>query len=295
MVDTISSHLTSEEQSLLPTPEDVAFYREHGWYISGRLFSNEEIDSAVGGSERFYAGEREDIPLPDATRAFVPDGWIPDHGDVLRKNDYSTLQNRELRRLVHKPLLGAVASLLAGTPIRLWHDQLLYKPPLRGESSANVGWHTDRQYWRCCTSDNMLTAWVPFHDSFEEQGTITMIDRSHHWPDNTSDLDFWNVDLDGLQERFNTGGDQVKRVPMNLPKGHVSFHNCRTIHGSGPNRSDRPRRSIAIHLQDGPNRHQEFTYPSGNRAGHTNDSLCRSVDGVPDYTDPLICPQLWPR
>jgi ectoine hydroxylase-related dioxygenase (phytanoyl-CoA dioxygenase family) len=141
----------------------------------------------------------------------------------------------------------------------------------------------------------MLTAWVPFHDSFEEQGTITMIDGSQRWPDNSFDLDFWNADLDGLQERFKTGGEEVRRVPMNLPRGHVSFHNCRTIHGSGPNLSGRPRRSIAIHLQDGPNHYREFTYRSGTRAQHDNDRLCRSVDGVPDYTDPRICPQLWPH
>jgi ectoine hydroxylase-related dioxygenase (phytanoyl-CoA dioxygenase family) len=82
---------------------------------------------------------------------------------------------------------------------------------------------------------------------------------------------------------------------MNLPRGHVSFHNCKTIHGSGPNRGDRPRRSIAIHLQDEPNHYQAFTYRSGNHAGHGNDRLCRSINGVPDYSDPFICPQLWPR
>jgi hypothetical protein len=27
---------------------------------------------------------------------------------------------------------------------------------------------------------------------------------------------------------------------------------------------------------------------------HTNDRLCRQVDGVPDFTDPEICPTLWP-
>jgi ectoine hydroxylase-related dioxygenase (phytanoyl-CoA dioxygenase family) len=294
MVDTATTQLTPEEQALLPTQEDVAFYREHGWYISKRIFTDEEIDAAVAGSERFYAGEREDFPLPEATRDAIPRGWVPEDGDVLRKNDYTSLQNRELRRLVHKPLLGAVASRLTGAPIRLWHDQLLYKPPLRGQSAANVGWHTDRQYWRVCSSESMLTAWVPFHDSFEEQGTITMIDGSHRWPDNTFDLDFWNVDLDALQERFQTGGEEVRRVPMNLPRGHVSFHSCKTIHGSGPNLSDRPRRSIAIHLQDGPNRYQPFTFRSGNRAEHNNDHLCRQVGGVPDYADPLICPQLWP-
>ncbi|HEX6507378.1 MAG TPA: phytanoyl-CoA dioxygenase family protein [Chloroflexota bacterium] len=285
--------LAPHEVALLPSDEDVAFYKEHGYWQSGKIFTDKQIDAAVAGSERFYAGDRADFPLPAGVD--LPRGWEPDRGDVLRKNDYTSLVNRELRGLVQKPLLGAIAARLAGAPIRLWHDQLLYKPPAQGATTANVGWHTDRQYWRVCTSENMLTAWIPFHDSFEQQGTITMIDGSHRWPDNTAALDFWNGDLDALQERFETGGAQVVRVPMNLPKGHASFHHCRAIHGSGPNRGTSPRRSIAVHMQDGPNRFQVFQYKSGNLARHENDRLCRQVDGEPDFTDPLICPQLWPR
>lgn len=31
--------LTVEEQRLLPTEEDVAIYREHGWYISKKVLT----------------------------------------------------------------------------------------------------------------------------------------------------------------------------------------------------------------------------------------------------------------
>jgi hypothetical protein len=100
MLDLTAAALTEEEQALLPTPEDVAFYREHGWYISRRIFSDEEIDAAIEGSERFYAGNRADFALPDGPGEKLPRGWVPEHGDVLRKNDYASLQNRELRALV---------------------------------------------------------------------------------------------------------------------------------------------------------------------------------------------------
>ena len=57
------------------------------------------------------------------------------------------------------------------------NGMLLYKPvePPNGKP-ANVGWHTDRGYWKTCTSANMLTAWIPFHDCDERMGTITMIE-----------------------------------------------------------------------------------------------------------------------
>jgi ectoine hydroxylase-related dioxygenase (phytanoyl-CoA dioxygenase family) len=103
----------------------------------------------------------------------------------------------------------------------------------------------------------MVTAWIPFHDCTAEMGTITMIDGSLHWPDNTEKLNFFSSDLEGLEREFDSGGRSVVKVPVDLEKGQVSFHHCLTIHGSGPNRGTAPRRSIAVHLQDEANRWQE--------------------------------------
>ena len=40
-------------------------------------------------------------------------------------------------------------------------------------------------------------------------------------------------------------GQEAVQVPAVLRRGQVSFHHNRAIHGSGPNRSARPRRSMA--------------------------------------------------
>ena len=42
-------------------------------------------------------------------------------------------------------------------------------------------WHIDKHYWQTCTSEKMLTAFIPFHDCGEEMGTITMVDGSNNW------------------------------------------------------------------------------------------------------------------
>ena len=286
------SELTAEEVNLLPSDEDIAFYQDNGYYISKKIFSDEEIDAALRGSERFYAGDVDepDIELPDS---FRPGGDY----EGLRKHDYASFFNRELARLSRSPLIGAIAARLTGSDgIRLWHDQLLYKPVDEPGKKANVGWHTDRTYWKCCTSSNMLTAWIPFHDCDEAMGTITFIEGSHRWPDNTEGLDFFNPNLEELEKRFGTGTRPVVRVPAKLGKGQVSFHHCLTIHGSGPNRGDAPRRSIAVHLQDSDNRFQgdeELRKSGGKLLVHQNESLCRKVGGVPDFTDPAVFPTLF--
>jgi ectoine hydroxylase-related dioxygenase (phytanoyl-CoA dioxygenase family) len=81
-------------------------------------------------------------------------------------------------------------------------------------------------------------------------------------------------------------------VVPRLGRGDVTFHHCGTVHGSGPNHTDRPRRSMAIHLQPADN--VWTAGPGGEPAYHRNDELVGTVDGHPDYADPRLCPQLWP-
>ncbi len=119
----------------------------------------------------------------------------------------------------------------------------------------------------------MLTAFIPFHDCGEEMGTITMVDGSHRWreigADDTMVRHFADRDRSQLEqmlaENAAYNGAEIRKVPMVIPKGHVSFHHCRTYHGSGPNVSGRPRRAISLHLQDGDNAYREYPLSDGTR------------------------------
>jgi hypothetical protein len=297
---TAAVELEDRLAEVLPTDDEVAEYRERGWYISRPIFDDRELEAAIDGSERFYRGE---VIEPERVR--VPDWVRPTTTyDGLRKHDYADFLCPQLRALVVNPLLGAVAARLAGVEeIRLWHTQLLYKPseePAPDGAPVNVGWHTDRHYWLTSSSERMLTAWIPFHDVDETTGTITMIDRSCHFPDNTEGLSFFDQDLDVVEERFRTGGAPIVKVPMTMARGQVSFHSMLTIHGSGPNRSGRPRRSMAVHLQPGDNRWRWHLRRKGDElrvAVHANDLIVPQTgpSGVPDYADPDWFPVLHPR
>jgi ectoine hydroxylase-related dioxygenase (phytanoyl-CoA dioxygenase family) len=279
------------DPQLLPTAEEVNAYRETGYYISRPLFTDAELEAAIAASERYYASlSQQRIDLPTGKHYDL--AWWPEVGaDKLRKNDYSTLVVPELAALRDKPILGAIAALLAGEDVRLWHDQLLYKPPVSDpDSPPAVGWHTDHGYWKTCSSDNLLTAWVPFTAMGEDIGSIGFVDGSLHWPDN-SHLDFFSSDLDALEARFDSGGRPVKKTVALLKRGQVTFHHCRTIHGSGPNFSPGPRRSIALHMQPASNRYSR-RYINGNLCAHSNDTLTAGAEGYPDYADAVFCPVL---
>jgi hypothetical protein len=292
--------LTDEERELLPSDEDVAFYAEHGWYLSKKLLTDAEVDELLAASERFYDGERDrTLPLRPPKLAY----WEPADGLVQRHNDYVHYESDGLARILRKPLIGAVAARLAeAVEIRIFQSTLILKPPKPNEPTNIVPWHFDRHYWSSSTSERMLTAFIPFHDCGEQMGTITMVDGSHAWKeianDDTTVRHFAERDNEDLEEKLSVNAAynnvEVKKVPMIIPKGHMSFHHCRTYHGSAGNRSDRPRRAISLHLQDGANEYRRYELSDGSIVSYNHDVLVRQTpDGRPDYADPTYCPVIW--
>ncbi|WP_328917653.1 MULTISPECIES: phytanoyl-CoA dioxygenase family protein [unclassified Streptomyces] len=292
--------LTEEEIALLPDDDEVAFYAEHGWYLSKKLFADEEVDELVAASEGYYGGERSRT-LPARPPKLA--AWQPSDGPVQRHNDYVHYESDPIARILRKPLIGAVAARLAGTAeIRVFQSTLILKPAVVGEPSNIVPWHFDKHYWATSTSERMLTAFIPFHDCGEEMGTLTVVDGSHLWKevgrDDSMTKHFAERDRDDLErvlaENAAYNGTEIRKVPLFIPKGHMSFHHCMTYHGSGANRSDRPRRAISFHLQDGDNEYREFPLSGGGSAAYNHDVLVRRLpDGRPDYADPEFCPVLW--
>lgn len=291
--------LSDEDRELLPTDSDVEFYAEHGWYLSKKLFTDEETALLRSAGEEFYAGRRDRVlPARPPRLAY----WTPDKGEVQRHNDYIHYESRAMAGILRKPLLGAVAARLAGAEqIRVFQSTLILKPPRPEEPSNVVPWHFDRDYWATSTSERMLTAFIPFHSCDERMGTITMVDGSHRWKELGHDAvtarHFVQLGRDAesvLHRTAEANGAQVVKVPVEIPEGHVSFHHCRTYHGSGANRSTEPRRAVSLHLQDGANGYRDFPLSDGSLAAYNHDVLVRRTpQGTPDYADPEYCPVVW--
>jgi ectoine hydroxylase-related dioxygenase (phytanoyl-CoA dioxygenase family) len=227
--------------------------------------------------------------------------WTPEQGDVQRNNDYIQYTSHAFRRILCKPIIGAVAAKLAGTSaIRIFQATLLYKPPIGDEPTNVVSWHYDSYYWSTCSSTAMLTAFIPFHDCDERHGTLTMIDGSHRWssrhgtdrptgPDGDLARDYL------LQRDAEASGAEIHRIPVRIPRGHMTFHHCLLYHGSGSNTSGEPRQSISLHLQDAANTYRPYAESAGRHEPYKHDWLVRrDAAGLPDYTDPGFCPQVWP-
>jgi len=252
-----------------PDRKDVDFYKKNGYWLSPKLFTDEELVEFRRHHAMVVAGDYE-TKRPPLSRD-------PEPGDTSKlvqvNNAYWT--DATIARLVLSPVIGKIAAMLSGVRgIRLWHDQLLYKPPQSGSSGA-IGWHQDLGYWQCLDNDKAITAWVALEDVTEENGCMEVVPGSHAWGLLGEDH-FYQKDIEEQRKRIEQKTGQLFTTkPCVLPAGCVSFHHCITIHGSRPNLSKRPRVSIAIHLiADG------TRYRAGSASDdHTSNTLRHPRDG----------------
>jgi ectoine hydroxylase-related dioxygenase (phytanoyl-CoA dioxygenase family) len=285
--------LTPEQETLLPDDSDVAFFEDNGYYISKEgVIPDALIDSACDGAQRFYEGERDGM-LPFDT-GFA--NWTPADGDGARNNEFVSLQKKELKALAVYPLLGAIAAKLTrSVTIRVLDDQLIFKPAdAPNASSTLTGWHADRAYWATCSSEKMISAWIPLHSMEMARGPLVVMAGSHRWQ-SLQDIRFFNhQDLSGLEHEFRVQGRNVRIVPMIMKKGQVSFHHGWAVHASYPNTSGQARLSYAVHLQDGDNHYRPYRNAQGREIHIFDEKLCRKLpNGDPDFSDPDIFPIVW--
>ena len=152
------------------------------------------------------------------------------------------------RRLAANPLVvEAAAALTEATELRVWHDQIQYKPPHEGGQNR---WHQDAPLWPpldpCGTDGDgraaQVTAWIALDDADETNGCMTMVRGSHTWGNQIEAmLNRRTLELPA------PAGEPLEFSLRPVRKGHVHFHHALTWHASHGNQSKHPRRAIAIH------------------------------------------------
>ncbi|MBW3625841.1 MAG: phytanoyl-CoA dioxygenase family protein [Armatimonadetes bacterium] len=251
-------------------------YERNGFYlVQEPIFPDELLRRAVDGMEAIRRGEY-DTGLPPQ-----PSPWNPgDDPNTLCKIEQPQFASHAIRELLRYPALGEWAAALTGASmVQAWWVQLLVKPSTADpEKKTNIGWHQDRHYWGIWEDGSELfTAWIALSDVTEESGPMRFL-RGSHKLGYRQQGDFYEQDLEAQREGLRLPeSEAVEEVAAILPPGGVSFHDRLTFHGSGPNRSGSPRRSLAVHL-----RTQNSRPVEDKRAG-----LAQFID------DPELCPFIY--
>jgi ectoine hydroxylase-related dioxygenase (phytanoyl-CoA dioxygenase family) len=146
------------------------------------------------------------------------------------------------RDLLFQPRITAeIAQLARARQVRLWHDQIQYKPAATG--GVNM-WHQDGPYWPILRPKDQVTAWIALDDVDEENGCMSMVPGSHAWGDQIQVLHNLKEFTDMTSER---AGRAIEVAACPVRAGGVHYHHSLTWHGSPANASGRPRRAIALH------------------------------------------------
>lgn len=225
-------------------------YEADGFYIADRpLVPAEVVSSAVAGMDEVRVGRYDIDRTPQGS------DWNPgDDPNMLCKIEMPQFVNRAMHRLVSDPMIGQVAAAATGaTWLQAWWVQMFYKPTSNAQYlHTKVGWHQDLNYWPAWEADSeLLTAWVALGEVGADSGPMLLLRGSHRWG-RFPDGDFYDKDRDLAAQGRAMGfpvGETWDEVPVLLPAGGLSLHHCLTVHGSGPNISNQPRRSVAIHLR----------------------------------------------
>jgi ectoine hydroxylase-related dioxygenase (phytanoyl-CoA dioxygenase family) len=289
--------MTTTDLDGIVTDSDIAFYEERGWWVSPKVIDEQLIESALAGVEELHNG-RHDRELPIDVEQHL--AWKPGSAYTMRMHNYAALLNSAIYQLATQPVLGFMGACLARTKaVHLFNTTVVDKPPRVPGPANTVGWHADIAYWATCSSTRMLTAWIPLVPVTADMGPITFIDRSSRWDGDMAEglrkiRGFMTDNPADMDDRLNAAF-AVDQVPVSLEVGQVSFHHCRTFHGSPPNRGQQNRVSLTVHLQDDDNSWREVRRTDGTLASYRHDAWCRrDAAGYPDYRDPAICPQIWP-
>ncbi len=137
----------------------------------------------------------------------------------------------------------AASQLLGDKAVRFWHDQIFYKPAKQG---GVVAWHQDYSYWTRTKPVAHITCWCALDDATAENGCLQYIPGSHKW--GLLPKPVIAGDLHGIREFLSE--EQKKKFDnaqlASVKAGEAIFHHPLTLHGSGENKSTRPRRAFVI-------------------------------------------------
>ena len=218
--------------SKLLRPEQRAAYERDGFVSIQGLVDRDWLDRLRGVTADFVEQSRK---LDSSTPLFdlEPD-HTPEHPRLRRLVSPADLHETYWEFASQSVIVDVIEDLI-GPDIKFHHGKLNFKAPRGGEE---VKWHQDIQFWPH-TNYSPLTIGVFLVDVEPGMGNVGFVPGSHlgelfdqydgeRWVGCIGDRDLGRVDVESAV--YPTG-----------PAGTITVHNCRTVHGSAPNDSDRIR------------------------------------------------------
>ena len=249
------------------TQQQLEFFAENGYLRYGRVLDMPEVEALRTALDNVIAiesagGDDSEVEFKFGHRR---GGAMESDAEAQRPRvitQYVNMFKREpsYERLLHHPLISGVACALLNTPrVRLWHDQIISKPP---RDNGHFRFHQDFYLWPL-REPRIATCWLALDDATPENGCMHVVPGSHRDP--RFGLESYAAELKarGAAEAEGREPEESERQkmayepasigrPVELKAGECMFHHCLNFHATPANVTDRQRRAhIMIFMAEG--------------------------------------------
>ncbi|MFD2610954.1 phytanoyl-CoA dioxygenase family protein [Paenibacillus gansuensis] len=242
------------------SPEKAAEFKKNGFVKGEVVLSEEEVEKLREELDAVMEGKSVKKPVLNRNMLEEDDSSLYEGMKMTANEKVVQIVNIWMaseaffEHAAHRTICEEVARLCETDTLRIWHDQVQYKPPVTGGPTA---WHQDHPLWPVIQPADLVSAWVALDDAVIENGCMWMVPGSHTWGDHqkylSSTADFMPFHR---KPELLPPDAEVKAVPFEIKKGQVGYHHSLTWHGSPHNRSQRKRRAIAVHYMPGHTRYE---------------------------------------
>ena len=164
------------------TQEQIDFFQENGYLKFGRVLDNNGVEAMRAGLDAII--ELELNEGDDSSPEFKyghdrrEDKLNRGSGHPRAIHQYVNMWKREssYEAAIHNPLIAGTARALLNTPeVRLWHDQIISKPP---KDNGHFGFHHDFFFWPL-SPPNIVSCWLALDDATVDNGCMHVMPKSH--------------------------------------------------------------------------------------------------------------------
>ena len=238
--------MTPEPTSL--TEDQISFFHRMGYLVIPHITDDEDVAFLRQPDDRIFSeragrefGDEFDLAGTDE------EGRKEALPQILHPAKYAPEMNqaRLLRNVTH------VAKQLLGPEATCEFAHAILKPAGYG---AETPWHQDAAYWSPELLYQAISIWVPLQEATEENGCMQFVPESHK-------LDIVrhrSINNDPRIHGLELHPDEAKQVQRfvscPLPPGGATIHGPYTLHHTGPNRSQIPRRALILNASVPPSK-----------------------------------------
>lgn len=226
--------------------DHLEHYRAFGYAVVRGVFAPDEVHELAAAFDRVYArGLRHRASFRHQNVLFRL-GDDPHLGRIVRMVQWPSYFDPVLARFRNDPRMLEILAPLIGHDLKQIINQMHWKPP--GARNVEFGYHQDIRFRRPraayrspATSYVQTGIAVDPHD--RENGAMTVVPGSQELGELAFEGEGRVMDRSvGDDDLLELGLDPAAKANLTLEPGDVALWHLNTIHGSGPNTSDRDRR-----------------------------------------------------